>query len=137
MALYSCILKSCYNTLYCSSNQFISNSYKVCIRLDRFVFTWILHIKSMYSFWNKSENQSRYLWKSLRPDPNHPLLMYYNMHMSNTLSKKGTERELGVSKSYKQLHATLDRQNPWGMSADLSTSNPKKKSACMPQSYSN
>ena len=28
---------------------------------------------------------------------------------------------------FKQLHARLDRQNPWGMSADLSSSNLKKK----------
>ena len=49
-------------------------------------------------------------------DPNHPVIsiiicicLTYYVVLSKELAR---ERELGVSKSYKQLHATLDRQNP-------------------------
>ena len=81
----------------------------------------------------QSENQSTkiiYIYGRVSKDfdPNHPVIsIIICICLTCYVLSKELGRELGVSKSYKQLHATLDRQNPWGMSADLSTSNLKKK----------
>ena len=52
--------------------------------------------------------------------PRHIFLPFPSMSWSRRIDTKKEAKEA------KQLHATLDRQNPWGMSADLSTSNLEK-----------
>ena len=66
----------------------------------------------------QSENQSTkiihiYGRVSKDFDPNHPVIsIIICIYLTCYVLSKELGRELGVSKSYKQLHATLDRQNP-------------------------
>ena len=52
---------------------------------------------------------------------------YFSSRFPTAWQQSSSRRIDTKAKEAKQLHATLDRQNPWGMSADLSTSNLEKK----------